>query len=201
MTNLTFGAKRLNARISLLDRTGNRVGFDGLVHGHDYHATVLAYYKMRAVLPFHLETKPTQRLLSIHSVFGAGNFCITAKTRTCEKWNQSRSVIFFPSKYPRTASVGVSCKSVNTTTCIEMPPPTRSTQRATKPPVSVQGVTVKINSMRSYNPPTPYAKFQAITDLDQLRTVLLLKDEYAFSLIIVWLVEVGFVVAGILIAE
>jgi hypothetical protein len=144
---LQLCAKRLDAHARLFDQTGERAGLDWLVHRHDHRARVLAHDKMRAGLPLHLEAEPTQRLRRIGAVYVPRDFHATAKTGSCVKWSRSRSGNVSPSKYPRTASVTMSCNSANESPCVQMPPPAGSSQRATKPPVSGQGVTVKTSSM------------------------------------------------------
>ena len=147
---LQLRAKRFDAHPCLFDQTGERARLDWFVHRHDHRARVLAHNKVRAGLPLHLEAEPTQRLRRVRAVYVPRDFHATANTGSCVKWSRSRSGIAAPSKYPRTASVTMSCNSANVSPCVQMPPPVGSSQRATKPPVSGQGVTVKTNSM----PPT-----------------------------------------------
>jgi hypothetical protein len=149
---LKLSTKRFQAHSGLFDQTGKRAGLDRFMHGHDHGAALLAHDEMRAGLPFHLEAKPTQRLRRIRAIHTPRDFHATASTGSCVKWSRSRSGIVAPSKYPRTASVTMSCNSANVSPCVEIPPPAGSSQRATKPPVSGQGVTVKTSSM-----PPPYA--------------------------------------------
>ena len=150
---LQLRAKRFDAHASLFDQTSERARLDWLVHRHDHRARILAHDKVRAGLPLHLEAEPTQRLRSIGAVYVPRNFHATANTGSCVKWSRSRSGIADSSKYPRTASVTMSCNSAKVSPCVQMPPPVGSSQRATKPPVSGQGVTVKTNSM-----PQPYRR-------------------------------------------
>ena len=150
---LKLRAKRLDAHARLLDQTGERARLYRLVHGHDDRAPLLAHNQMRAGLPLHLEAEPPQRLRRIRSVDVARDFHATANTGSCVKWRRKRSGVSAPSKYPRTASVTMPCNSANVSPCVQMPPPAGSSQRATKPPVSGQGVTVKTNSM-----PAPYLR-------------------------------------------
>ena len=145
--SLKLRAKRLDAHACLSNQARQRPRLDRLVHGDDDGAGVLPHNQMRTGLPLHNEAESAQRLRRCRAVDIARGLHATAKTGSCTKWRRTALGKVSPSKYPRTASVTMVCNSASVSPCVQMPPPAGSSQRATNPPVSAQGVTVRTNSM------------------------------------------------------
>lgn len=147
--SLKLRAKRLDAHACLSNQARQRARLDRLVHGNDDRAGVLPHNQMRTGLPLHREAESAQRLGRLRPVDIAWDLHATANTGSCTKCSRTALGKAAPSKYPRTASVTMVCNSASVSPCVQMPPPAGSSQRATNPPVSAQGVTVRTNSMRA----------------------------------------------------
>lgn len=150
--SLQLGDEFLQSYARLFNDAFEGAGLERFVLGNHDRASLASQNQVGTGLPLDDVAKAAKGAGGLCAVHVAGQLHASATTGSCVKCSRMRRGRSAGSKKPFTASAIMTSSSAKESPCVVMPPfPGASSQRATNPPVSTHGSTLKVISIMARN--------------------------------------------------